>query len=1112
MLVNSQVCITNINPDGGTAVEVHYRDGRLQSVSGTAISPMQYQYGVEQDGGTWREFTLQIKVDATGGTNEWTKSYVDGAGQQYKTVYAAATGSPASLTAFNAGGQVLRQVDPDGVSMLYAYNGQGERALSVVDSNRNYTIDYTGGDRITFTTNDVASAHGSNVRRTRVFVWSTSSNTSNLISTVETSTDGLKNWNTLWNGGTAITRQSSTVYSSNGNRYVTNTAPDNSYTVSLYQYGLLATVTSYDANNNQIGRTSYGYDNYFRQNTVTDARTGTTTYSFNDADQVTSVTTPSPTQVTTYYFDSAGRNFATTLPDNTSVTNVLWPTGLPKLTYGSRTYPVGYAYDAQGRMVNMTNWTSSSGGTGARVTTWNYDRCRGWLTNKTYADTSRVYYTNTPAGRLALRVWARGTNTVYSYNGAGDLAGITYSAGAANVTYAYDRRGRQTRVTQGSITTTRSNDDAGDLLAEAYSGGPLSGLAVTNAFDSLLRRTAVALSNQTSTLVRFGYDSASRLKSVTNGTATATYSYLANSPLVSQISMANNGSQMMAVSKSYDNLDRLTSVSAGSTASFNYGYNAANQRTAMTNADNTYWSYGYDSLGQVTSGAKRWSDGTFQAGQQFQYAFDDIGNRKTTAAGGDQWGANLRYANYAVNNVNQYTSRTVPGGVDVIGTANSNATVTVNNQPASRKGAYYDVPVVLENAASAVWASLTNLAVLNNGTNLDITTNFAGNIFLPQTPESFSYDADGNLTQDGRWTYGWDAENRLTNMTSLSTAPTGSKRKLDFVYDFQGRRIQKIVSTNNGAAYYPQSTNLFVYDGWNLIAVLRPPSSVLQSFVWGLDLSGSMEGAGGVGGLLAINDAINGAHFAACDGNGNIAALVKGTDGTTSALYEYGPFGEVIRATGPMGKANPFRFSTKYQDDETDVLYYGHRYYNSSTGRWLSRDPIEQRGGLNLYVFVENDPVARLDINGLISPRRPGQRKDPYDPPNLGRPCPAKCRPCKIKASVLDSGSSSEAFKMKLDFNREGCCRDIEIRWTACINPAGYGTLEGCNDSTECTFHHGTPPGCYGAWEIGIFIRFLSCEGCKWQIGPGVTLAMKCWEKPDRWPWPPFTGGKWICE
>jgi RHS repeat-associated protein len=77
-----------------------------------------------------------------------------------------------------------------------------------------------------------------------------------------------------------------------------------------------------------------------------------------------------------------------------------------------------------------------------------------------------------------------------------------------------------------------------------------------------------------------------------------------------------------------------------------------------------------------------------------------------------------------------------------------------------------------------------------------------------------------------------------------------------------------------------------------------------------------------------------------------------------------GPFGEVIRATGPMAKANPFRFSTKYQDDETDLLYYGYRYYNANTGRWQSRDPIGERGGKNLYCFTGNNQVNAIDELG----------------------------------------------------------------------------------------------------------------------------------------------------
>ena len=68
-----------------------------------------------------------------------------------------------------------------------------------------------------------------------------------------------------------------------------------------------------------------------------------------------------------------------------------------------------------------------------------------------------------------------------------------------------------------------------------------------------------------------------------------------------------------------------------------------------------------------------------------------------------------------------------------------------------------------------------------------------------------------------------------------------------------------------------------------------------------------------------------------------------------------------------MAKANPFRFSTKYQDDETDLLYYGYRYYNASSGRWLSRDPAEQRGAGSLYCFVKNEPCGAFDRDGRIS-------------------------------------------------------------------------------------------------------------------------------------------------
>jgi len=107
------------------------------------------------------------------------------------------------------------------------------------------------------------------------------------------------------------------------------------------------------------------------------------------------------------------------------------------------------------------------------------------------------------------------------------------------------------------------------------------------------------------------------------------------------------------------------------------------------------------------------------------------------------------------------------------------------------------------------------------------------------------------------------------------------------------------------------------------------------------------------------------------DGNGNVVALVSATTGTETARYEYGPFGEPIRLTGPAAGLNPFRFSTKRTCNTTDLVLYEYRVYNSSSGKWLSRDPIAEDGGLNLYGIVGNDSVARWDIFGLAVKQNP---------------------------------------------------------------------------------------------------------------------------------------------
>jgi RHS repeat-associated protein len=139
---------------------------------------------------------------------------------------------------------------------------------------------------------------------------------------------------------------------------------------------------------------------------------------------------------------------------------------------------------------------------------------------------------------------------------------------------------------------------------------------------------------------------------------------------------------------------------------------------------------------------------------------------------------------------------------------------------------------------------------------------------------------------------------------------------------------------------------------------------VLSSYTWGLDLSETLQGAGGVGGLLAMSTA-TGVYIPAYDGNGNVVAYVDASTETVVGEYEYSPFGEVLRATGATAT---FGFSTKYADAKTGLVYYGYRFYDPGTGRWLSRDPIGEEGGVNLYGFVDNDGVKWWDVSGLSKP------------------------------------------------------------------------------------------------------------------------------------------------
>ena len=388
---------------------------------------------------------------------------------------------------------------------------------------------------------------------------------------------------------------------------------------------------------------------------------------------------------------------------------------------------------------------------------------------------------------------------------------------------------------------TLTYTDAGLLVADDYVVDSLNFASqLRYGYDSLLRRTSLNNLSLGSSIA-YGYDTASRLSTISDGTNNVAYSYVPNSSLVGQIVFQQGATTRLTTTKGYDALNRLTNIlnSAAANLSSDYRYNLANQRTNQLREDGTYWVYQYDALGQVTSGKKYWADGTVVAGQQFEYAFDDIGNRTSTKAGGDASGANLRPASYNVNTLNQYTNRTVPGYIEVQGDANSNATVTVNGAPAYRYGAYYRDELTVNNNSSPVYQAITNQGVLAPDT---VTLN--RHALVAATPEPFTYDDDGNLLSDGKWNYTWDGENRLIAIQSLSSIPDAAKHRMEYSYDCQGRRIYARQMTWTGSLFRLADEERYWYDGWNLIA-RADLKGLVQTYCWGLDLSGSTEGAGG---------------------------------------------------------------------------------------------------------------------------------------------------------------------------------------------------------------------------------------------------------------------------
>src|SRR5581483_7024726 len=728
---------------------------------------------------------------------------------------------------------------------------------------------------------------------------------------------------------------------------------------------------------------TFGYDANRRMIAATNALGNRTLYSYCACGSLDYIEDATSTNFTHFYYNNAGWLTNTTYADGTTVTYNCDLMGRVTNTVDSAGHSVTNWFNNQGLQYAVSNAfgqelaigfdiearvATNTDANGVTVTT-TFDNLRRPLT-RTYPDTGVEQFFYGPAGLVAYTNQLNEV-TLYGYDAARRKT-VETNANLEVIHYTYDAASDLLTLTDGKSQQTSWNYDTYGRVTNKVDATSTAILAYKyDADNRLTNRWSIAKGNTgygydaagnlltvtypVSPLVTFAYDVLNRVTNMLDAVGTTRYTYTAVSQLLSEDGPWSNDT----ITYGYTAMQR-TSLSLQQPVSSwtnGFAYDNAKRLTSVTSPAGAF-AYYYDAVRSTLP-----AEITLPNTSYITNVYDGNARLLTTTLKNSA-GATLDAAQYGYNAGNQRTSFTNAAGTRVAYSYDSIGQLMGAQSSVSSENRtyFYDAAWNLIHVKSNGVNTFFNVNSLNELTNVGTT--------------NISYDSNGNLTNQTTGALSttnlYDDENRLI---WVSTTNATEAVLTTFAYDGLSRMREQLQWTNSlgGASntWILVGGTAYVYDGNRVIQERDLNNNPTVSYTRGNDLSGTLEGAGGIGGLLARSDGYSSGFFSDhnfyhADGNGNITYLVNGSQ-TLAASYRYDPFGNLTASSGSLATSNTYRFSSKELITSAGLYYYLYRFYDPGLQRWLNRDPIQELGSLNLFSYVSNDPLDRSDPDGRIS-------------------------------------------------------------------------------------------------------------------------------------------------